>query len=240
MILESNESNKEELTKEFQYELLPEDYIKYDLNFKLIVVGKSGVGKTCLINKAAKNMFEENYYSTIGFEYCTFNIKIDETVIRLQIWDTCGQELYRALISNYYRNSSLAILLYSIDSKDSFEDIEIWVREVRTNSSPDVKIFLIANKVDLENERQVSKKEGEAYAKENKFDLFIEASAKNGFNAKNVFIKAAKILYDDYKKYNGDKKEEQNEEPANNEIKLENKIEEPQINKGEIKKKGCC
>lgn len=96
-------------------EFLPDDYNQYDLSFKIIAIGDSGVGKSCLISKAARNHFEEYYQATIGFEFITFNLKINDCIMKLQIWDTCGQEIYRSLISNFYRNSSLAILVYAID-----------------------------------------------------------------------------------------------------------------------------
>lgn len=100
---------------ELNYEVLPDDYTQYDLSFKLIVIGDSGVGKSCLTLKATKNLFEHNYNATVGFEFFTFNIKINDKVLKLQIWDTCGQEIYRSLITNFYRNSSLAIMVYAID-----------------------------------------------------------------------------------------------------------------------------
>jgi small GTP-binding protein len=95
--------------------LLPDDYNTYDLSFKLIVLGDSGVGKSCLTLKATKNLFENNYCATVGFEFFTFNLKINDKVVKLQIWDTCGQEIYRSLITNFYRNSSLALMVYSIE-----------------------------------------------------------------------------------------------------------------------------
>jgi len=100
---------------EIPYEILPDDYTQYDLSFKLIVIGDSGVGKSCLSNKATRNIFDDKYNATVGFEFFSFNIKINDKVIKLQIWDTCGQEIYRSLITNFYRNSSLAIMVYSID-----------------------------------------------------------------------------------------------------------------------------
>jgi small GTP-binding protein len=100
---------------EKNYEILPEDYPNYDLSFKVIVIGNSGVGKSCLSVKATKNIFTESYSATIGFEFFTFNIKLNNNkVIKLQIWDTCGQEIYRSLITNFYRNCSLAIIVYSV------------------------------------------------------------------------------------------------------------------------------
>lgn len=96
-------------------EILPEDFTEYDLSFKLIVVGDSGVGKSCLTMRGTKNLFDDQYNATVGFEFFTMSIKIGNIIEKLQIWDTCGQEVYRSLISNFYRNASLAFLVYSID-----------------------------------------------------------------------------------------------------------------------------
>jgi small GTP-binding protein len=103
------------MEEELQYTILPDDYNQYDLSFKLIVIGDSGVGKSCLTLKATKNHFESNYSATVGFEFYTFNIKINDKIIKLQIWDTCGQEVYKSLISNFYRNSSMAVMVYAIN-----------------------------------------------------------------------------------------------------------------------------
>ncbi len=187
---------------EINYEILPEDYTQYDLSFKIIVIGDSGVGKSCLTNKATKNIFEESYNATVGFEFFSFNIKMFEKIIKLQIWDTCGQELYRSLITNFYRNASLAIMVYAINNKDSFDNIDVWLKELKIHSNPDSKVFLIGNKIDLENERKVSREQGEEYSNQNNFSLFMESSAKTGFNAQKIFIEAARILYNNYLKYN--------------------------------------
>ena len=189
------------LPKDVKYEILPEDYSEYDLSFKVIVIGDSGVGKSCLTNKATKNIFEIDYNATVGFEFFTFNVRINQKVVKLQIWDTCGQELYRSLITNFYRNSSLAILVYAINNEESFKDVDIWLKELRTHASPDVKLILIGNKIDLVNERKVSKEEGETYAKNNNINKFVEASAKEGINTQSTFIEIAYLLYKDYSQY---------------------------------------
>ena len=90
------------------------DIGKYDFSFKMIVIGDAGVGKSCLTNRAAKEIFLSDYSPTVGFEFFSFNVKINNEVVKLQIWDTCGQEIYKSLISNFYRNCSLAIIVYSI------------------------------------------------------------------------------------------------------------------------------
>ena len=111
------EKSKKSLTKEDNYavEILGEQYKEYDMSFKLIVIGNSGVGKSCLSLKATKGVFEEAFVTTVGFEFFTLTLRIDDKRIKLQIWDTCGQEVYRSLISSFYRNSSLAMMVYSID-----------------------------------------------------------------------------------------------------------------------------
>ena len=100
---------------DLKVEVIPDDYCQYDLSFKIIVIGDSGVGKSCLSMKAIKSGFDDYYKATVGFEFFTFTLKIDDKLVKLQIWDTCGQEVYRSLISSFYRNSSLAMMIYSID-----------------------------------------------------------------------------------------------------------------------------
>ena len=228
-----------DLEIDFNYEILPDDFLQYDLSFKIIVIGDSGVGKSCLTNRATTNLFEDTYSATVGFEFLSFNVKINEKVVKLQIWDTCGQELYRSLITNFYRNSSLAIIVYAINSKDSFENIEMWLRELRTHSNPDAKVFLIGNKIDLENERKITREQGENFAKTNKLHLFLESSAKTGFNAKKVFIKAAKVLYDEHLKY---KNIEDNANPNSGEQNEGGDTAEKlkPVGFNDKKKKGCC
>ena len=191
-----------ETKDEKDYELLPEDYANYDYSFKIIVIGNSGVGKSSLSIKAVRHTFADNYFATVGVEFYTMNLKLEDKVIKLQIWDTCGQEIYRSLISNFYRNSSLAIIVYSIIDKLSFESIDQWLKEVKSNSSPDIKIFLIGNKIDLEAQRVVPTEQGKNMQSDYNLDLFVESSAKNGKNAEFIFAEAAKLLYNDYKRYN--------------------------------------
>jgi len=120
-------------------------------------------------------------------------MKINDLVIKMQIWDTCGQEIYKSLISNFYRNSSLAVIVYSIDNKESFEHAENWLTDLKSQANPDVRIFLVGNKSDLEDERKVSKDDGLKFKNDQGLDLFMETSAKTGYNARNVLIEAAKM-----------------------------------------------
>ena len=185
---------------EFNIELLPEDYAQYDISLKIIVIGDSSVGKSCLTTQAVRNKFIDFYQTTVGFEFLTFNLRINTNVVKLQVWDTCGQEVYKSLISNFYRNSSLALIVYAINNRNSFEHAEIWLNELKNKSNPKVRIFLVGNKCDLENTRVVSREEGENFKNEKNLDKFIETSAKTGENARNVLLEAAKMLFKDYLK----------------------------------------
>ena len=236
-----------DIPKEIAYEILPDDYTQYDLSFKIIVIGDSGVGKSCLTNKATKNIFNDNYNATVGFEFFTFNVRISDKIIKLQIWDTCGQELYRSLITNFYRNSSLALIVFAVNNRESFDDIDMWLRELRTHSNPDVKIFLIGNKIDLEDERKITKGEAEEYAKNNNLNKYVETSAKTGINAQDTFIDVAYLLYEDYLKYKDEDKEDisydgesmrSRKETANSIKSLDTPVAKVIIKNKE--KSGCC
>ena len=185
---------------EFKIELLPEDFAQYDISFKIIVIGDSSVGKSCLTAQAVRNNFVEFYQATVGFEFLTFNLRINSKVVKLQIWDTCGQEVYKSLISNFYRNCSLALIVYAINNRNTFEHAENWLNDLKNQSNPNVRVFLIGNKSDLENDRVVSKEEAFKFKEEKKLDLFLETSAKTGNNVRNAMVEAAKVLYKDHLK----------------------------------------
>ena len=184
--------------KNYKIEILDEHIKKYDLNFKIIIIGNIGVGKSCLSLKATKGIFTEEYTSTVGFEFYCFNVKINDKIVKLQIWDTCGQEAYRSLIQNFYRNASLAIVVYSIEDKNSFDDINIWLKQVKTYGTSSCKIFLIGNKIDSDF-REVSYEQGLKCKNDFFFDCFMETSAKEGINTRELFVNAATVLYEENK-----------------------------------------
>ena len=188
-MLNENLISKKENSKEPQ---------KFDLSFKIILLGDISVGKTSLILNATKNIFEENYGPTIGFEYYFYFLIIKRKRIKLEIWDTCGQEAYRSLITSFYKSSSFAIMVYSIDSKESFNNMKIWLNEIKAKSNPNIKIALIGNKCDLEDKRIVKKEDGEKFSNDNDLCFFMEASAKTSFNAKKLFNEVGKILLEEY------------------------------------------
>ena len=201
-----------------------------ELSFKIIILGDAGVGKTCLTRRATADEFSEDYSSTIGFEYFDYNEKINDKNINLKIWDTCGQEEYSSLIVNFYRESSLAMLVYSINSQQSFNHLQKWLKEIKLHSNnPDINVMLIGTKKDLEKEREVDYQIAKKFTDENNIIYFEETSSKTGINTKEVFTQAAKILYEEYCKYISKEKEKINKPSP---IKLE---------KGkENREKGCC
>jgi small GTP-binding protein len=216
---------------------------KTDLKYKVIVVGNSGVGKSCLSLRAIQDIFKENYELTLGTEIYNFKVKVNETPINLQIWDTCGQEKYRSLIKNYYQNSSLAIIVYSVVDQNSFQDVNEWYKEVKSNTSQDCKIFLIANKVDLP-ERKVSTEQGNQCKNDFKFDHFMETSAKSGFNSRELFMNGANILYKEYENLNNlESNKKKNEEKILNNIKKKKfalKRDDDDDDDSEDNESNCC
>ena len=201
----NNSLNENDNYNKYKAEIVnyKEDFVDYAINFKIIIIGSSGVGKTCITNQATKHIFNEDTVSTVGMEIYDLFIKIDNKVIKLQIWDTCGQELYRSLISSFYRSSSLAVIVYAIDRRQSFDEIDLWIKELKNNNSPDSKIILVGNKLDLAMYREIQYEEGEQKAKDNAFVDFFETSAKTGENISKMFIKVANILYEEHLEFKG-------------------------------------
>ena len=212
------------------------DISKDEICFKVIVIGDVGVGKSCLTGRAVKNIFIEKS-QTIGFNVLSFNTTMENKNIELKIFDTCGQEVYRSIISSFYREAGLAMVVYEIDSRESFLNINQWMNELKKYSNPDVKIFLIGNKSDLVDERKVSYEEAKKFKEENQIVYFEETSAKTGLNAKEVFTEAARILFNEYKIFSM---------KANNPNDIENNKEYKEVPKKKLEKveqnrnKGCC
>jgi small GTP-binding protein len=188
------------MSTEKNIELLNKKDNESDLTFKIIVIGDSFVGKSCLMIKAVKNIFDPEYKSTVGFEFLDYSINLENYNIKLQIWDTCGQETYRSLISSFYHSSALAILVYAINNLKSFENLEIWLNEIKSKGNPDINIILIGNKCDLENEREVTNDIVKEWCEIHNIKIYFETSAKNDINIDNIFYEAAKILLEQHKK----------------------------------------
>jgi small GTP-binding protein len=136
----------------------------YDLIFKVVLIGDSGVGKSNILSRYLKDEFNLHTKTTVGVEFGTKKIEVDGMKIKAQIWDTAGQERYKSITNAYYKGSKGALLVYDITKKESFDNIEKWLQEFKRNCEPDITIILIGNKCDLQNERVVSREEGQTQA----------------------------------------------------------------------------
>eukprot|EP00357_Protocruzia_adherens_P020155 CAMPEP_0115025884 /NCGR_PEP_ID=MMETSP0216-20121206/34341_1 /TAXON_ID=223996 /ORGANISM="Protocruzia adherens, Strain Boccale" /LENGTH=220 /DNA_ID=CAMNT_0002400703 /DNA_START=43 /DNA_END=705 /DNA_ORIENTATION=+ len=164
-----------------------------NLKYKLVFLGDQSVGKTSIINRFMYDTFDANYQATIGIDFLSKSMYLDEKTIKLQLWDTAGQERFRSLIPSYIRDSSLAVIVYDITNRKSFESVNKWVEDIRNERGSEVIIMLVGNKVDLEDRRVIPKTEGEKLAKSLEV-LFMETSAKEGTNVKSLFKKLASSL----------------------------------------------
>lgn len=155
--------------------------------FKLVLLGESAVGKSSLVNRFAKDRFDEFRQSTIGAAFLTQSVRLEpDTVIKFEIWDTAGQERYKSLAPMYYRNANCAVVVFDLTSSTSLGRAKSWVKELQLQASDNIVIALAANKADLTSERQVDREEAAEYAREAGL-LYFETSAKTGENVKEMF-----------------------------------------------------
>ena len=220
---------------------------------KIIFIGDAGVGKTTIISRIMDNPFNEVYEPSIGVDFMSKIIKYRGQNIKLQIWDTAGQEKYKGLIPSYVRNSSIVFLIYDISVKSSFDNIPNWITFIR--SIENTTLVLCGNKIDLE-KREVTKEEGEALAQKEGI-AFYEMSAKSGEGIKNMFYNAVsdltvfaennnkesliKELMEENGVENaveGIKPQEVQQAPAQN-INVNGQVQQVQTNKKKVKKCGC-
>eukprot|EP00616_Rhizochromulina_sp_CCMP1243_P010003 CAMPEP_0118998332 /NCGR_PEP_ID=MMETSP1173-20130426/63020_1 /TAXON_ID=1034831 /ORGANISM="Rhizochromulina marina cf, Strain CCMP1243" /LENGTH=211 /DNA_ID=CAMNT_0006949823 /DNA_START=35 /DNA_END=670 /DNA_ORIENTATION=+ len=166
----------------------------YAYLFKYIIIGDTGVGKSCLLLQFTDKRFQPVHDLTIGVEFGARMVNIDNRQIKLQIWDTAGQESFRSITRSYYRGAAGALLVYDISRRDTFNHLTRWLEEAKQNSNPNMVIMLIGNKSDLDHRRQVTYKEGEQFAEQNGL-VFLETSAKTAANVEQAFITTAEEIY---------------------------------------------
>jgi small GTP-binding protein len=161
-----------------------EDY--YDMMFKVILIGDSGVGKSNILSRYLKDEFSIETKATVGVEFGSKRVDLNGVKVKIQIWDTAGQERYRSITNAYYKGSKGALLVYDISRKASFENVDKWMEELKMNSDGEVSVILIGNKSDMENEREVTREEGQAKATH--YDIaFLETSAYQTLNIDKAF-----------------------------------------------------
>ena len=206
------------------------DAEEYEMMIKVILIGDSGVGKTNIMSKYLKNQFMEHSKATVGVEFGSKLFNHQGHKIKAQIWDTAGQEKYKAITGAYYKGSKGAFIVYDITRKDTFASIERWVNDLKATSDPKLTIILIGNKNDLDDKREVSKDQGEEKAKS--FGCaFLETSAFSGDNLDKAFELMVKEIYE---KFSNSSSEEE-------EFEAVKKGEDLKVEKDtDKKKKACC
>lgn len=160
-----------------------------------IIIGDTGVGKSCLLLQFTDKRFQPVHDLTIGVEFGARMINIDGKQIKLQIWDTAGQESFRSITRSYYRGAAGALLVYDITRRETFNHLTRWLEEARQNANANMVIMLIGNKADLEHRRAVSVEEGKKFADDNGL-IFLETSAKTAKNVEEAFCNTATKIYE--------------------------------------------
>jgi small GTP-binding protein len=172
----------------------------YQFIFKIILIGDANSGKTSLINRYVTKSFSDKYICTIGVDFMTKAVKINNQTIKLQIWDTAGMEKYKQITTSYYRGAQAAIVCFDLTSQASFMSLQRWVDDYSRFYNPifTKNIFIVGNKSDLTEDREVSQEQIERWVSTNNY-RYLETSAKSGNNVENLFYELANVLYNCYK-----------------------------------------
>ena len=194
---------------------------KKEHSFKILLLGDTSVGKTCFLKRYTDDTFQDAYLSTIGFDFKFKMVELKNgKKVKVQLWDTAGQERFRTIAKSYYKGAHGIILVYDVTNQKSFDNIKNWVNQIKEEASSKVCIILIANKIDSD-ERVVSKKDGEALAKNYGLKIY-EASAKENINVTEAFQDLIESINENY----------------SNILSTGTKIQKPAPTKQE--KSGCC
>lgn len=168
---------------------------RYDYQAKILTIGESGVGKTCIISRFTKNDFSLNHLATIAIDFKLKRINVRDKTIKLQIWDTAGQERFNTLTTGFFKGSDGILVVYSITDRNSFDCVNKWMAQIKSSSPSDVKVILVANKSDCTSERVVTTDEGIQMAQQ--YGLpFFECSAKTGDNVAQIFERIGDLVLD--------------------------------------------
>ena len=167
---------------------------EYEFTIKLLIVGDSTVGKTNFIHRFIENNFNENYFASTGMDLKTTSININDKIIKLQIWDTAGQEKYKSITKTLFLKAQGILALYDITSESSFINLKNWLSLIEEECNPDVPRIIVGNKIDLIDKRVIEKEKALEYATQKKID-YIETSSKTGENIhKSILLITKKVL----------------------------------------------
>jgi small GTP-binding protein len=182
---------------------------------KILVVGDCKVGKSSLIKRITSNKFDPNYKPTKGYEFYNYMVKIDDTYVKLQVWDMCGDEKYLPALLNLYRNASIGILVYSINDYNSFQNLDTWITQLKKNAPVNNKIILIGNKSDEDGNKEVTYDDGKKICQKYNLELFMEVSAKDGIQSPNFLEIAAVNIYEEHLQHGDEMDTTNNNESIN-------------------------
>ena len=206
----------------------------YDMIFKIVLIGDTSVGKTNILSKYLSNEFDPDSKATVGVEFGTKDFKIGNNIVKVQIWDTAGQERYRSITNAYYKGAKGSLLVYDITNPKTFESLDKWISDLKTNAEEKISIVLIGNKTDLEDQRKITTEQGKEKAEFYKL-AFMETSALNGNNIEKAFNE---LITDVYKNHHELFEKQAKVELTDKAIDLEN-VDANKENKVESKK-FCC
>ena len=206
----------------------------YDMIFKIVLIGDTSVGKTNILSKYLSNEFDPDSKATVGVEFGTRDFKIENNTVKVQIWDTAGQERYRSITNAYYKGAKGSLLVYDITNPKTFENVDKWLSDLKTNAEEKISVVLVGNKTDLESDRKISLEQGKEKAELFKL-AFIETSALNGNNIEKAFNE---LISDVYKNHHELFEKQAKVEITEKAIDLEH-TEENKENP-ENKKRFCC
>lgn len=198
---------------------------EYDYLFKVLLIGDSGVGKSCILLRFADDVYSESYISTIGVDFKIKTITRNGNTIKLQIWDTAGQERFRTITSSYYRGAHAIILAFDLTDRKSFEQIGHWMGEIERFATENVFVLLIGTKADLREDHVITKNDIDMVCNTHKLD-YVETSAKNNENIDELFNKVCDSTY--------------LMKVANNGMNNQNIVVEGKRNTKQIKNNNCC
>ncbi|TNV76185.1 hypothetical protein FGO68_gene8329 [Halteria grandinella] len=226
-------NTNEEKLKNISYSGIKDKNIAHqDFLYKLIIIGDTGVGKSCLLARIMDNDFKIEHQVTIG-----------DKIVKLQIWDTAGQESFRSITRIFYRGAHCVFLTYDITREETFNNVGDWLKEVKQHANPDILIYLIGNFCDLEDDREISREKAIEFCRENGIEKFFETSAKTGDHVEEVFSLAARELYLQQKEQADEEQREQEEkakELAQKQRQEKVKLKATTTKEKQEKPKGCC
>ena len=165
----------------------------FDFTIKLLMIGDSSVGKTSILNKYVTNKFTDEFTTTIGIDFHIKRISVNDKIVKLQLWDTAGQERFRSVTIGYFRGAQGALVVYDVTNRESFKNIKKWMEDIDKNCYNGIIIFLVGNKIDEKQNREVSTDEGKELGEKYNINYF-ECSAKTGKNIEELYFNIATII----------------------------------------------